>query len=122
MASGYFPLDHKHDGAGLVDALNSIESVLDQDWLEGTVLEDAMADGGYLAKLRLAANFIHDALDFVKRDGCTKSRCRAYRYYSGGGKIIMVCDGCGIDGHDSDCATHNEPEIPNGPCDCSVSQ
>jgi hypothetical protein len=25
-------------------------------------------------------------------------------------------------GHDSDCATHNEPAMPNGPCDCSVSQ
>lgn len=24
--------------------------------------------------------------------------------------------------HDSDCATHNEPAYPNGPCDCSVSQ
>ncbi len=26
-----------------------------------------------------------------------------------------------IDLHDSDCATHNEPAYPNGPCDCSVS-
>lgn len=25
-------------------------------------------------------------------------------------------------GHDSDCATHNEPAMPNGPCDCSLSQ
>jgi len=24
-------------------------------------------------------------------------------------------------GHDSDCATHNEPAMPNGPCDCSLS-
>ncbi len=23
--------------------------------------------------------------------------------------------------HDSDCATHNEPAMPNGPCDCSLS-
>ena len=23
--------------------------------------------------------------------------------------------------HDSDCATHNEPAMPNGRCDCSVS-
>ena len=23
--------------------------------------------------------------------------------------------------HDSDCATHNEPDYPNGPCDCSLS-
>lgn len=23
------------------------------------------------------------------------------------------------DSHDSDCATHNEPAYPNGPCDCS---
>ncbi len=22
------------------------------------------------------------------------------------------------DGHWSDCATHNEPAMPNGPCDC----
>lgn len=25
------------------------------------------------------------------------------------------------DGHDSDCAMHNEPAFPNGPCDCSTS-
>jgi len=25
-----------------------------------------------------------------------------------------------IDLHDSDCATHNEPAYPNGPCDCSL--
>lgn len=25
------------------------------------------------------------------------------------------------DGHDSDCAAHNMPEMPNGPCDCSAS-
>lgn len=25
-------------------------------------------------------------------------------------------------GHDSDCATHNEPAMPNGPCDCSLSR
>ena len=24
--------------------------------------------------------------------------------------------------HDSDCATHNEPAMPNGPCDCSISE
>lgn len=24
--------------------------------------------------------------------------------------------------HDSDCATHNMPAYPNGPCNCSVSQ
>ncbi len=24
--------------------------------------------------------------------------------------------------HDSDCSTHNEPAMPNGPCDCSLSQ
>lgn len=24
-----------------------------------------------------------------------------------------------LDPHDSDCATHNEPAYPNGPCDCS---
>jgi hypothetical protein len=24
------------------------------------------------------------------------------------------------DEHDSDCATHNMPAYPNGPCDCSV--
>lgn len=24
--------------------------------------------------------------------------------------------------HDSDCATHNEPAYPNGPCDCSLSK
>ncbi|MDE5451355.1 hypothetical protein GWE18_00495 [Bradyrhizobium sp. CSA112] len=24
--------------------------------------------------------------------------------------------------HDSDCATHNMPAYPNGPCDCSVSR
>lgn len=24
--------------------------------------------------------------------------------------------------HDSDCALHNEPAYPNGPCDCSVSR
>ena len=23
-----------------------------------------------------------------------------------------------VDNHDSDCATHNEPAYPNGPCDC----
>lgn len=26
-----------------------------------------------------------------------------------------------LDRHDSDCATHNEPAYPNGPCDCSQS-
>lgn len=25
-------------------------------------------------------------------------------------------------GHDSDCAQHNMPEKPNGPCDCSLSR
>jgi hypothetical protein len=25
------------------------------------------------------------------------------------------------DGHASDCATHNEPAMPNGPCDCGAS-
>ena len=25
------------------------------------------------------------------------------------------------DYHDSDCATHNEPAFPNGPCDCRLS-
>lgn len=25
------------------------------------------------------------------------------------------------DAHDSDCATHNEPAYPNGPCDCSLA-
>lgn len=25
------------------------------------------------------------------------------------------------EGHDSDCATHNEPALPNGPCNCSKS-
>jgi hypothetical protein len=24
--------------------------------------------------------------------------------------------------HDSDCATHNEPAMPNGLCDCSLSR
>lgn len=24
--------------------------------------------------------------------------------------------------HDSDCATHNMPAMPNGPCDCSLSR
>ena len=24
--------------------------------------------------------------------------------------------------HDSDCALHNEPATPNGPCDCSLSK
>lgn len=24
--------------------------------------------------------------------------------------------------HDSDCAVHNMPAFPNGPCDCSVSE
>lgn len=24
--------------------------------------------------------------------------------------------------HDSDCATHNEPAYPNGPCDCSAQK
>ena len=24
--------------------------------------------------------------------------------------------------HDSDCATHNEPAMPNGPCNCRLSQ
>ena len=24
--------------------------------------------------------------------------------------------------HDSDCAVHNEPAMPNGPCDCDISQ
>lgn len=23
--------------------------------------------------------------------------------------------------HDSDCARHNEPAMPNGPCDCSIA-
>jgi hypothetical protein len=27
-----------------------------------------------------------------------------------------------MDNHDSDCATHNEPAMPNGPCDCSLSR
>jgi hypothetical protein len=27
----------------------------------------------------------------------------------------------GEDGHDSDCATHNEPAYPNGDCNCSKS-
>lgn len=26
------------------------------------------------------------------------------------------------DRHDSDCATHNEPAYPNGPCDCSLRE
>lgn len=25
-----------------------------------------------------------------------------------------------IDNHDSDCATHNMPAYPNGPCDCRL--
>jgi hypothetical protein len=28
----------------------------------------------------------------------------------------------GGDGHASDCATHNEPAYPNGPCDCGAEQ
>jgi len=31
------------------------------------------------------------------------------------------CDACRTDGpHDSDCAVHNAPAHPKGPCDCSV--
>jgi len=26
------------------------------------------------------------------------------------------------DNHDSDCATHNEPAYPNGPCDCTLAK
>lgn len=31
---------------------------------------------------------------------------------------------CGPDGceHASDCAVHNEPALPNGPCDCGLSR
>jgi hypothetical protein len=28
------------------------------------------------------------------------------------------CDACKISPHWSDCAVHNEPAYPNGPCDC----
>lgn len=127
MASGYFPLEHKNDCAGLVKALDEVEKVLREDYRDGVVPEDAATDGEYLAKLRLAANFIHGALDFTKNPACGHDsrkygRCRAYRHYFGDGVVRLACDGCGIDGHDSDCATHNEPATPNGPCDCSVAQ
>lgn len=30
----------------------------------------------------------------------------------------IIAKATGHDGHWSDCATHNEPAYPNGPCDC----
>lgn len=33
--------------------------------------------------------------------------------------IVRHALGCVGDGHDSDCATHNEPAFPNGPCNCT---
>lgn len=34
-------------------------------------------------------------------------------------KVVLQPKG---DGHDSDCATHNMPASPNGPCNCSASR
>jgi len=37
-------------------------------------------------------------------------------------KTGCQCVACKRDGqHDSDCAVHNEPAIPNGPCDCGAT-
>lgn len=33
-----------------------------------------------------------------------------------------ACRSAGWHKHDSDCAVHNMPASPNGPCDCSVSR
>jgi hypothetical protein len=30
------------------------------------------------------------------------------------------CSACAVTPHASDCAVHNEPAYPNGPCDCGV--
>lgn len=35
---------------------------------------------------------------------------------------LWVCADCHPEQHDSDCATNNEPAMPNGLCDCSLER
>lgn len=46
--------------------------------------------------------FIHEPTHFIEKDDL----------------LALPEDG---PAHDSDCATHNMPAMPNGPCDCSIA-
>lgn len=55
-------------------------------------------------------------------DTDSKSRLARLHIQRGG----CQCDACmesvrnGLEAHDSDCAVHNEPAYPVGPCNCSA--
>ena len=98
MGSGYFPLDHKREGAELSAALDAVEKAARHDY-EDSQTDNAAADGGSLAELNIAANLIWQNLDFFQSPGCEHEfrkhgRCRAYWHLPGGGVREARCDGC----------------------------
>ncbi len=105
MASGYYPLDRR-DGAGkLLHKLGAdLKRILDS---EGN---DRYANVPNCLPSPSDENTPEDAA----MDGGYRERLRlAHEFIEG---VLQTAI------HDSDCALHNMPAYPNGPCDCSLSK
>ena len=104
MASGSYPLDRR-DGAGAVLAkiIADLRALLNTE-----------GDDQYANVPNCLPSCYDNTPEDAAADGGYRERLRLAR------RLMEECLEPPV--HHSDCATHNMPARPHGPCDCSVAR